>query len=258
MSNANPLVPLHVRGEAVAPTSDNASRDDSAQPGQPARPTRRQAMQWVMAAVAASALPTKGIARAAATVGNASSAAGTGSAAVKSYGFDPDLMKIYKPGDVWPLTFSNAQHKTAAALADMIIPRDRLGPAASEVGAVEMIDEWISAPYHEQQSDRPVILDGLAWLEAESNQRFKGTFAALSPKQQHAICDDICFTAAAKPKFRKPARFFSKFRDLCAAAYYATPAGWQAIGYVGNIALASFEGPPPEVLERLGVTQTVK
>ena len=63
--------------------------------------------------------------------------------------------------------------------------------------------------------------------------------------------------AAAKPEFRKAAEFFNRFRSLCAAAYYATPPGWEAIGYVGNVALAKFDGPPPEVLERLGVTQTV-
>ena len=41
------------------------------------------------------------------------------------------------------------------------------------------------------------------------------------------------------------------------AAAYATPAGWEAIGYVGNVALPKFDGPPAEVLAKLGVTQTV-
>ena len=40
-------------------------------------------------------------------------------------------------------------------------------------------------------------------------------------------------------------------------AYYGTPAGWKAIGYVGNTPLASFDGPPQEVLDRVGVQQTV-
>ena len=58
-------------------------------------------------------------------------------------------------------------------------------------------------------------------------------------------------------EFRKPAQFFSRFRTVCASAYYATPEGWKAIGYIGNVALPSFDGPPPEVLEKLGITQTV-
>ena len=48
-----------------------------------------------------------------------------------------------------------------------------------------------------------------------------------------------------------------KFRALAASAYYGTEAGWKAIGYVGNVPLASFDGPPKEVLEKLGVEQTV-
>ena len=65
------------------------------------------------------------------------------------------------------------------------------------------------------------------------------------------------FAVKAKPPFQKPAGFFSRFRSLCAGAYYTTPAGWNAIGYVGNVPLAKFDGPPAEVLEKLGVTQTV-
>ena len=218
----------------------------------PGHVSRRQAIQWVMAAVAASALPTRAQAlprRA------ASRPRPTGPA--KPYGVDPDLMKTYEPGDLWPLTFNDTQRKTATVLADVIIPKDALGPAASEVGVPAMIDEWISAPYPEQQSDRPVILEGLAWLDSESNKRFKKPFAELTTAQHHAICDDICHTKTAKPEFRKAVEFFSTFRSLCSGAYYATPAGWKAIGYEGNVPLTKFDGPPKEVLDKLGVTQTV-
>lgn len=212
--------------------------------------SRRQAVQWVMAAVAASALP---IASQAVTKRAASRRSGP----PKPYGGDPNLLKVYEPGDLWPLTFTEAQQKTATVLADVMIPKDRLGPAASEVGVPAMIDEWISAPYPEQQADRPIVLQGLAWIDAEAQKRFGKPFAQLETVQHHAICDDICFTETAKSAFRQPAEFFSKFRSLCAGAYYATPAGWQAIGYVGNVPLEKFDGPPAEVLHKLGVTQTV-
>jgi len=211
-------------------------------------------MQWVMAAAAVSALPGMAPGR---PVDFAPSA-GQPAVGVKGYGTDPNLVRFNKPGDLWPLTFSHEDRKTVKALADVMIPSDQYGPAASTVGVVEMLDEWISAPYPQQQSDRPIILDGLKWLEMESNKRFAHPFENLSPEQQKAICDDICLASAAKPQFHKAALFFAKFRSLCASAYYATPAGWKAIGYVGNIPLPSFDGPPPEVLEKLGVTQTVK
>ena len=227
--------------------------------GLPGRISRRQAMQWVLAAAAASQLPAVASADPAGQSPSAQKhAAAHAAPAGAGYGTDPKLTAFHHPGDVWPLTFTAGQRKTVTALADVILPKDQYGPAASEVGVVEMLDEWISAPYPQQQADRPVILDGLAWLAAESQERFGKTFADLTGDQQHALCDDICFTRTAKPQFRKAAGFFSKFRSLCASAYYATPEGWKAIGYVGNVALASFDGPPPEVLEKLGVTQTVK
>jgi len=168
------------------------------------------------------------------------------------------LVEIHQPGDLWPLTFTSAQRKTAKALADVILPKDEYGPAASAVGVVEMVDEWVSAPYPAQQADRPIIIDGLAWIEAESNKRFGKLFGDVSEEQKHAICDDICFHGTAKGEFKKGAAFFSRFRSLCAGAYYGTPEGWQAIGYVGNVPLQSFDGPPAAVLEKLGVLQTVK
>ncbi|MDB5292305.1 MAG: Tat pathway signal protein [Phycisphaerales bacterium] len=218
------------------------------------RVTRREAMQWVMAAVAVSALPPT--ARRGTAFASAAGAA-PAAASAKGYGVDPKLVTPHQPGAFWPLTLTDVELVTATALADVIIPKDDLGPAASAVGVLAMIDEWVSAPYPQQQGDRAVILESLAWIEAESQKRFAAPFAKLKPDQAHAICDDICFAPAAKPEFRKAADFFDRFRSLCAAAYYATPAGWKAIGYEGNVALESFDGPPAEVLTKLGVTQTV-
>ena len=239
MSDTNPPVPVTVNGRHIS------------------RVSRREAIQWVMGAVAASSLPTlaQEVGRTPTPQENAARVPARNT--TKGYGTDPDLMAEHKPGAFWPLTFTAAQKKTATALADTIIPADHLGPAASQVGSVEMMDEWISAPYPDQLKDRPIVLEGLAWLEAESTKRFNQPFPALTTDQKHQICDDIAYPPAAKPEFKKPAEFFARFRWITAAAYYATPQGWEAIGYVGDVALPSLEGPPPEVLQKLGVAQTV-
>ncbi len=88
--------------------------------------------------------------------------------AVRGYGADPDLTKIYMPGDVWPLTLSAAQRRTAKALCNVILPDDGRSPDAGSVGVVDFIDEWVSAPYPHQLQDRPVVLEGLAWMDAEA------------------------------------------------------------------------------------------
>ena len=204
------------------------------------RVNRRDAIKWVLAATATvSLLDMQAFGQ------TATDAAG--------YGADPDLMRYYKPGDLWPLTFTKEQRRTVVALCDVIIPADEKSPSASSVGVPDFIDEWISAPYPGQQDDRKTVLEGLAWLKAESNKRFKKEFAALSEDQQRQICDDICYAPKAKPEFAAAAAFFAKFRNLTAGGFYTTPQGWRDIQYIGNVPLPSFEGPPPEVLAHLGL-----
>ena len=213
----------------------------------PGQVSRRQAIQWVLAVTAAAALPR----------GTFGQTANTKLPPAEGYGFDPNLVKPYKPGAFWPLTFNSGQKETATALGDVIIPKDDLGPAASAVGVPAYLDEWVSAPYEPQQKDRALILEGLAWIEGESKKRFNKGFSQLTESQQHSLCDDIAYLPNTKTQYRQQAVFFDRFRALTASAYYATPDGWKAIGYEGNVILQKFDGPPPQVLAKLGVTQTV-
>jgi hypothetical protein len=206
---------------------------------EPQRMDRREAIKWMLAATATVSLLNFR------SLGAGVSATG--------YGTDPDLMKNYKPGDLWPLTFTKEQRRAVAALCDVIIPADDKSPSAGSLGVPDFIDEWISAPYPEQQADRQEILDGLAWLDQESEKRFGKGFADLNDKQKCNICDDICYVPKAKHKFKIAAHFFAKFRNLTAGGFYTTPQGWKDIQYIGNVALAKFEGPPPEVLKYLNL-----
>lgn len=202
---------------------------------------RRTSIKWMLTAAASIALLDE----------NSFSAA-TPTPAV-GYGTDPDLQKTYKPGDLWPLTFSEDQFRTASALCDTIIPADSTSPAASTVGVPAFIDEWISAPYPGHDKDRAIIVDGLAWIEVESQRRFQTDFASLVFRQKNALCEDLCLVAKAKPEFKTAAQFFKRFRDLTAGGFYTTPEGMKDIGYVANVPLASFDGPPPDVLKKLGL-----
>lgn len=200
--------------------------------------TRREAMKLVAAAAATISILNQR------TFGAAQMAA-------RPYGKDPLLNEIYKPGDFWPLTFTDEQKATTKALADLIIPVDDKSPAASEAGAVEFVDEWISAPYETQQTDRAEVLAGFKWIDDESQKRFSKKFSALTVDQQSAIADDICYLGKSKPEFKRAELFFAKFRNLVSGGFYATQQGWKDIGYVGNVPLQTFTGPPKEVLEKL-------
>jgi Gluconate 2-dehydrogenase subunit 3 len=181
-------------------------------------------------------------------------AAAASRAPAHGYGTDPNLTKEYHAGELWPLTLTDPHRRLARALCDLIIPADDHSPAASEVGVVDFIDEWVSAPYPVCRRDRPVVLAGFAWLDAEAGRRFAKGFADLATGDQRAICDDICEVTRAAPAPRAAAQFFARYRDLTAGGFYSTPAGRKDLGYLGNVPLTSFEGPPAALLEKLGLS----
>lgn len=199
---------------------------------------RRTSLQWMVAAAALPSLWREAVAKPAAAPG---------------YGTDPDLMKRYAAGALWPLTMTAAQRRAAASLCDTIIPADERSPGAAELDVHVFIDEWISAPYPVHLEDRGVVLQGLDWLDAESQRRHGRPFAEADAAGRQAICDDICYVPKAAPAHAQAAAFFARYRDLTAGGFYTTPQGTQDLRFVGNVPLAAFDGPPPEVLRIVGV-----
>lgn len=203
---------------------------------------RRTTIKWML--TAATTLPLGGL-----VSSFAAEAAGT----AKPYGSDPKLLDIHNPGELWPLTLTAKQREIAKILADTIIPADETSPAASGVGVVDLIDEWISAPYPTQKADRAIVLRGLAWIDAEAKRRFDEPFRALAQQQIEGICDDICWLPRATAEFTEAATFFARYRDLTTGGFYSTPVGRHDLQYVGNVPLQRFDGPPAEVLKMAGL-----
>jgi len=201
---------------------------------------RRSSMQWMLAALALPELTASAVAAPTKTR--------------KGYGTDPVLTHRHALGELWPLSFDAAQRRCAAALCALIIPADEHSPSAAELEVHQFIDEWISAPYPQQQKDRALIVEGLAWISAEAQRRFGGkAFAELAEGEQRSIADDICWQPKATPALEQAARFFARFRDLTAGGFYTTPQGTKDLGFVGNRPSATFDGPPEAVLKIVGV-----
>jgi gluconate 2-dehydrogenase subunit 3-like protein len=172
---------------------------------------------------------------------------------MQGYGPDPDMIKAYEKGAFWPLTLSAEQKQLAASLSDLIIPADEHSPSASAVGVVDFIDEWVSAPYPQQREDRETVLNGFAWLDGQARHHAGQPFAKLHEAQQRKICDRICNVSRAPADLQVPAQFFATYRNLTAAGFYTTLAGRKDLKYIGNVALTHFDGPPAELLKRLGL-----
>ena len=180
----------------------------------------------------------------------------------QGYGKDPNL--ISPPDSPWPLTMTQDQRNLVAVLCDILIPREGEVPSASEVNVPDAIDEWVSAPYPSNQSDRKEILSGLAWIDQESQRRFDRRFVEASQEQQLNLIDDIAYEEAESDlRYIYIAKVFDGLRTLVTIAFFASPEGTRDLGYIGNTPIAGdYPGPSPEamdhldgVLRDLGLTQ---
>lgn len=150
------------------------------------------------------------------------------------YGKDPPLTEPVR--GVWAITLTGAQIDSARRLADRLLPGDLSAelptPAASVLGLEDFFAEWLSAPYPDQQNDRASILPLLDALAVPG-----------------ADLDTVRRTRGLAPAAER-------FRVLAAAAYYTTPVGMTAMGFVGNEAQERFEGPPADTIARLEAAYT--
>ena len=188
-----------------------------------------------------------------AVAGSCVRAAQTAPPAAAGYGKDPDLLKTYAAGELWPLTLNDAQRATTRVLCDLIIPADETSPAASAVATHQFIDEWISAPYPDCQRDRELHRPRTRLARCGVAAPISAQFRRRPTTRRRRICDDICDARPTKPQFAEAAAFFNRFRELTALGYYTTPIGMKDLRYTGNEPLVTFEGPPAEVLKKLGL-----
>jgi hypothetical protein len=133
-----------------------------------------------------------------------------------------------------------------------MLPADAHSPSGETLHLDAFIDEWISAPYPQQQQDRALIVPGLAWLDAEAMRRFSVDFVQADDTQRRALFDMIAFRGNRQPDFARPVRFFARLRGLMLAGFYSLPEGIADIGYLGNVpVLGDYPGPTLEALAHL-------
>ena len=181
---------------------------------------------------------------------------------VAGYGQYPSL--IMPPPSPWPKTLTQQQIALVSRLTDILVPASNGQPGAVQIGAVDVIDEWVSAPYAQQQRDRDSILRLLIWLDEESVRRFGQPFLTLNESEQFAQLDDIAYNRDnIEQRLQQPAAVFNRLRSLVLAAYFCSEAGSREIGYQGNIAISGdYPGPTEEakahldgILDELGLSE---
>ncbi|MEZ5293278.1 MAG: gluconate 2-dehydrogenase subunit 3 family protein [Vicinamibacterales bacterium] len=162
-----------------------------------------------------------------------------------------------------PTFFSAHEYETVRLLADTILPADERSGSASDLGVPEFIDAlMLDEPATPMESRRQTAMrGGLAWLDRECQRRFDKTFVACAAPERSAVLDDIAWPVPDPPPDAPPAvpdlapgrTFFFSFRDLTASGFWTTKAGMADLQFMGNRAVADWNGCPDEAVAQLGL-----
>lgn len=149
-----------------------------------------------------------------------------------------------------PRFFTAHEWETVRVLVDLVIPRDARSGSATDAAVPEFMD-FIMSEYRDQQLP---MRGGLSWLDRETRRRFAHSFVEATVPERSAVLDDIAYPARAKPEMSQGVAFFTRFRDLTASGFFSSRIGVQDLRYMGNTAVADWQGCPPEALRKLGVS----
>ena len=149
-----------------------------------------------------------------------------------------------------PKFFTPEEYATVAVLADLTIPADARGPSATGAGVPEFMDFVMV----EEMENRDRMRKGLAWLDTESESRFKKSFVNADEHDQKKILNDIAWPKKARPEFAEAAQFFNEFRNLTATGYWSSQVGIEDLKYIGNTFVQQWTGCPEPQLKKLGVS----
>lgn len=138
-----------------------------------------------------------------------------------------------------PQLFSMHEFTTVGQLADLIIPPENGAPGGAGAGAGEFID--LLAANNDKLKD--IWLSGLGWLDHDSRRRGGHSFVDSTPEVRSAILDDISFRKNLTPELAPGIHFFNWARRMVVDAYFTSPAGVKALGYMGNTGMAEFKVP---------------
>ncbi len=148
-----------------------------------------------------------------------------------------------------PKFFTRHEYATVTLLVDLIIPRDERSGSATEAGVPEFMDFMVI----DQPARQTAMRGGLAFIDHLCDTRFDKLFTECSAAERRGVLDDLAYPARVRPELAQGAAFFTSFRDLTSSGFWSSKMGVEDLHYMGNKALAEWNGCSTEALEHLGV-----
>jgi gluconate 2-dehydrogenase gamma chain len=135
-----------------------------------------------------------------------------------------------------PSALSDAQLRLVAAFVDRLIPKDELGPSASESGVPEYINRSLGDYL---AGEKPAFIEGLEATDALARRTQNGPFVNLTPEKQDAVL--TAMESGSAEGFPNAPAFFNRARRLALEGMFGDPyyggnknfAGWDLIRYPG-------------------------
>jgi gluconate 2-dehydrogenase gamma chain len=131
---------------------------------------------------------------------------------------------------------SDSQLRILAAFVDRIIPKDELGPSASESGVPEYINRCLGDYL---AAEKPAFIDGLDSTDAFARRSQTRAFIDLTAEKQDAVL--TAMDSGNAEGFANARAFFNRVRRLTMEGMFGDPfyggnknfAGWDLIRYPG-------------------------
>jgi len=135
-----------------------------------------------------------------------------------------------------PSALSDAQLRLLAAFVDRLIPKDELGPSASESGVPEYINRSLGDYL---AGEKPAFIEGLQSTDAFAHRSQDRAFIDLSADKQDALL--TLMESGTAEGFPNARAFFNRARRLTLEGMFGDPyyggnknfAGWDLIKYPG-------------------------
>lgn len=145
--------------------------------------------------------------------------------------------------------FDDHQWRTIRVLCDLIIPADDRGGSATQAGVPEFLDDWIAFRTKEDENEKlqAQIFGGLMWLDRQARALAQKDFVDASADQQKQILDRIAYPDRAAKEDHAWVMFFNALRNLTVSAYFSSKVGIADLPYLGNTAVAHWQGCDPKV-----------
>ena len=173
-----------------------------------------------------------------------------------------------------PKFFNPQEWKTVRVLVDMIIPKDERSGSATDAGVPEFMDYLMNDPTDtdlQRERRQTAMRGGLAWINsvcrAPLRPRLRGVPRRRSARRSSTRSPTARTSEEDEAEMREPRdlrvmvqhgpSFFNSFRDLTASGFWSQQDGDR--GPAGTWATASWRSgraPPPEVLAKLGLSDT--